>query len=80
MKVNLTMLMLIDNIGGIEMLNMKTGKCRTKHKHVNTRYHWIRQFVGDKIVDVKYIKSEDNVSDICTKKYPLNCLKNTRVS
>ena len=65
MKVNLSMLMLIDNIGAIKMLDMKTGKCQTKH--VDTRYHWIRQFVDDKIVDVKYIKSEDNVSDICTK-------------
>ena len=59
------MLVLIDNIGAIETLNMKTGKCRTKH--VDTRYHWIRQFVDDEIVDVKYIKSENNVADICTK-------------
>ena len=26
--------------------------------------------MGDKIVDVKYIKSEDNVLDICTKNLP----------
>ena len=68
MKVNLPMLVLINNIGAIEMLNMKTGKCRMKH--VDTRYRWIRQFVDDKIVDVKYVKSEDNVSDICTKNLP----------
>ena len=65
MKVNLLMLVLIDNIGAIEMLDMKMGKCRTKH--VDTRYHWIKQFVDDEIVDVKYIKSENNVADICTK-------------
>ena len=65
MRVNLPMLVLIDNIGAIEMLDMKTGKCRTKH--VDTRYHWIKQFVDDEIVDVKYIKSENNVADICTK-------------
>ena len=59
MKVNLPMLVLINNTGAIEMLNMKTGKCQTKH--VNTRYHWIRQFVDNEIVGVKYIKSEDNV-------------------
>ena len=39
MKVNLPMLVLINNIGAIEMLDLKTGKCRTKH--VYTRYHWI---------------------------------------
>ena len=32
------------------------------------RYHWIREFVNDDIVVVKYVKSEDNVPDICTKK------------
>ena len=68
MKVNVPMLMLNDNIGAIKMLDMKTEKCRMKH--VDTRYHWIRQFVDDKIVDVKYVKSEDNVSDICTKNLP----------
>ena len=36
-KVNLPMFMLIDNIGAIEMLDLKTGKCQTKH--VDTRYH-----------------------------------------
>ena len=65
MKVNLPMLVLIDNIGAKEMLDMKTAKCRTKH--VNTRYHWIKQFVDNEIVDVKYIKSENNIADICTK-------------
>ena len=37
MKVNLPMLVLIHNVGAIEMLDLKTGKCRTKH--VDTRYH-----------------------------------------
>ena len=59
------MLVLIDNIDAIEMLDSKTGKCRTKH--VDTRYHWIKQFLNDEIVEVKYIKSKNNMADICTK-------------
>ena len=62
LKVNLPMLVLIDNIRAIEMLNLKINKCCTKH--VNTRYHWIREFVEDNIVNVKYVKSEDNVSGL----------------
>ena len=31
MKVNLPMVVLIDNIGAIEMLDSKTGQCKTKH-------------------------------------------------
>ena len=68
LKVNLPMLVLIDNIGAIEMLDLKTNKCRTKH--VNTRYHWIREFIDDNIVAIKYVKSENNVSDICMKNLP----------
>ena len=70
LKVNLPMFVLIDNIGAIEMLDLKTNKCHTKH--VDTRYHWIREFIEDNIVNVKYVKSEDNISDICTKNLLVN--------
>jgi len=65
MRVDLPMLVFIDNIGAIEMLESKNGKCRTKH--VDTRYHWIREYILDEMVKVMYVKSEDNVADICTK-------------
>ena len=45
LKVNLPMLVLIDNIGAIEMLDLKTRKCCTKH--VDMRYHWIWEFIDD---------------------------------
>ena len=53
-NVELPMLVFIDNIGAIEMLDLKTGKCRTKH--VDTRYHWIREFINNDTVKVKYVK------------------------
>ena len=56
---------LIDNIGAIEMLDSKTGKCRTKH--MDTRYHWIKEFVDDEIGRVRYVKLENNVADTLTK-------------
>ena len=68
MKVNLPMSLLIDNIGAIQMLDLKTNKCRTKH--VDTHYHRIREFIEDIIVNVKYVKLEENTSDICTKNLP----------
>ena len=64
MKVNLPMLVLINNIGAIEMLDLKRNKCC--NKHVDTRYHWIQELIEDDIVNMKYVKSEDNVLDICT--------------
>ena len=65
MKVDLPMVVLIDNIGAIEMLDSKTGQC--KKKHIDTRFHWIKQYVDENKVKVNYVKSEDNVADILTK-------------
>ena len=65
MKVNLPMVVLIDNIGAIEMLDSKMGQCKTKH--IDTRYHWIKEYVDNNTVKVDYVKLENNVADILTK-------------
>ena len=75
MKVNLPMLVLIDNIGAIEMLDSKTRKCRTKH--VDTRYHWIKEFVDDKLVKVSYVKLENNVAEISHEKPSTKAIRET---
>ena len=63
-KVKLSMTVIINNVGAIEMLSHHTISFRTKH--VDTRFHWIWDNVPDKFVQVKYIKSEDNKLGICT--------------
>ena len=47
------------------MLDSKTGQCKTKH--IDTRFHWIKQYVDEDKVKVNYIRLEDNVADILTK-------------
>ena len=42
---------------------------------MDTRYHWICEFIEDDIVNVKYAKSEENVLDICMKKMPAKLLE-----
>ena len=64
MKVDLPMVVLIDNIGAIKMLDSKTGQCKTKH--IDTRFHWIKQYIDKNKVKVNYVKSENNVADILT--------------
>ena len=36
-------------------------------KHINIRFHFVRDLVRDNRLKIKYIKSEENVSDILTK-------------
>ena len=67
------MLVLIDNIGAIEMLDLKTNKCHTKH--IDTRYHWIREFIDNNLVKVKYVKSKDDIANIFTKNLPVKLHK-----
>ena len=38
-----------------------------KSKHIDIRYHFIRQEIADGIVNVKYIPTNDNVADMFTK-------------
>ena len=38
-----------------------------RSKHINTRYHFIREHVKEKQIELVSVKSQDNVSDISTK-------------
>ena len=54
-----------DNIGALFMSQNSSTGVRTRH--VDTRYHFIRENVEDGIVRVEFVKSCDNDSDIFTK-------------
>ncbi|KAH9669846.1 hypothetical protein KPL70_021959 [Citrus sinensis] len=41
-----------------------------RSKHIDTRYHFIRECIARKEVQIKYVKSQDQAADIFTK--PLN--------
>ena len=55
-----------DNIDALFMLqNSSTG---VGFRHVDTRYHLIRESIEDGIVKVEFVESSDNDSNIFTKK------------
>jgi len=58
----------VDNIGAIYLTKNATTGSRTKH--VDTRYHFVREYVEDGIIKVVFVRSEDNHSDIFTKNLP----------
>ena len=45
----------------------KDNKFHARTKHIDVRYHFIREVVEDRKVTVQYIPTGDNVSDIFTK-------------
>ena len=64
-NVDLPIIVRIDNVGAIFMSENVTTGGRTKH--VDIRYHFVREFVYDGFIRIKFVKSEDNDADIFTK-------------
>ncbi len=55
----------VDNIGAIYLAKNYTTSQRTKH--VDTQYHFVREYIEDGILKVVFVRSEDNDADIFTK-------------
>jgi hypothetical protein len=64
-KVNLHIVVKTDNIGAIFMFkNALTGFCT---QHVDTRYHFFREFIKDGFIKTLFVHSAENDSDLFTK-------------
>ena len=59
---------LCDNQGAIALA--KDNKFHARTKHIDLRYHFIREAVEDGKIAVKYVPTDDNISDIFTKALP----------
>ena len=64
-QVKLPIVVRVDNIGAIFMSNNVAVSQRTKH--VDIRYHFVREFVFDGFLKVIFVKTDDNDADIFTK-------------
>ena len=75
-----------DNIGAMFMAQNSSSGVRTRH--VDTRYHYIRENVEDGIIKIEFVRSMENDSDIFTKnvtqeiyeKHVRNFLEDTTIS
>jgi hypothetical protein len=59
--VKLPIIVRVDNVGAIFMSENVSTSSRTKH--VDTRYHFVREFVEEGFVKIIFVRSEDNISD-----------------
>ena len=65
LKVERPIKVYCDNVGAIFMGNNAKQSVRTKH--INVKYHFIREHVLDGMVEIIFVPSEENDSDIFTK-------------
>ena len=57
-----------DNQGAISMAKNPVGHARTKH--IDIRYHFVREGVRDGAIALKYIATDEMIADILTKPLP----------
>ena len=45
----------------------KNSTFHSRSKHIDVRYHWIREVLNDKLLELEKIHTDDNGSDMLTK-------------
>ncbi|KAA0033083.1 copia protein [Cucumis melo var. makuwa] len=66
----------IDNKSTIALA--KNPVFHDRSKHIDTRFHFIRDCISRKEVQVEYVKTEDQIADIFTKPLKVNVFNNLR--
>jgi len=46
---------------------VKDNKFHSRTKHIDLWYHFIREAIEDKKIEIEYVLTEENVADIFTK-------------
>ena len=64
-KVPLPIKVQVDNIGAIWLANNSIVSERIKH--VDLRAHFMRDIIKDQVIEINFVKSAENDSDIMTK-------------
>ena len=64
-KVPLPIKVQVDNVSAIWLANNSSVSVRTKH--VDLRAHFVRDMIKDQVIEINFVKSAENDSDIITK-------------
>ena len=71
--IKLPMVVYCDNIGAIFMATTKSTKGRTRH--VDVKWHFIRELIDSEALKVEFVPTENNVADLFTKNLPADLYK-----
>jgi hypothetical protein len=64
-EVNYPIIVRVDNVGAIFLTENATTSQRTKH--IDVKYHYVRQYVEDGIVKIIFVRTDENDADGFTK-------------
>ena len=55
----------VDNVSAINFCNNATIGARTKH--INIKYHYVQEYVENRIVQIRFVRTDENAADPFTK-------------
>jgi transposase InsO family protein len=58
----------------------KNSTFHSRSKHIDVRYHWIRDALDEKLIHIEKIHTDDNGSDMMTKSLPMQKLEICRIA
>jgi hypothetical protein len=64
-RVDLPMVLYVDNTGAIDLVKNYSTTGRTKH--IDIRFHYIRELVDQGLLRVEFVRTDNNIADIFTK-------------
>ena len=64
-KINYPITVHCDNVGAIYLAY--NAKISNRTKHVDTRIHFVRNYVENNVIKITFVRSEDNDADVFTK-------------
>ena len=73
MNVELPMTIQCDNQGAIFLAKNESS---TRTKHIDVRYHYIRDLVEEKLIKIEYVNTKKNTADVLTKNLPREQFEN----
>lgn len=76
LKVELPMILEVDNKGAVDLANNWSAGGRTKHMHV--RFLWLRELKEQGLLKVIWLSGAENSADLFTKNLPVADFKKHR--
>jgi hypothetical protein len=70
LKIKLIMKVGLDNKGAKDIINNWSNGGRTRH--VGVRFNFLKQLKENGIIEIQWINTNENSSDILTKNLPVN--------
>jgi hypothetical protein len=71
LKISYPITLYVDNVGAIYLAESSISGMRTKH--VDTRYHYVREYIEEGVLKIIFVRSEENQADPFTKNLEVEC-------